>query len=104
MLSPAQKASREQRVLTYIAGYCEAHGSMPPSWQEIADACGLHRRASVGPILDQLEQQGHIRRLPMRKRAIALCHPVAIPRAPATGEPLYFIQPSCGAEKREDAA
>jgi SOS-response transcriptional repressor LexA len=54
-----------------IKSYIEQHG-IPPTFQDIADNVGLTSKSSIHRVLTDLEERGHIERLPARARAIRL--------------------------------
>jgi SOS-response transcriptional repressor LexA len=85
----ANSARSQINVLRYLAGHVEAHG-YAPSVRSIAAALG---RASFGGVhgdLEDLTDQGLIKRLRYRACAIKVLEPVAVPRAPDLA-PCHFI-------------
>jgi repressor LexA len=68
---------RQNEVLSFLAAHIKAHG-FAPSYEEIARALNMGSKSGVHHILRQLDERGHIRRLPGRARAIEIIRqPVA---------------------------
>lgn len=62
---------RQNEVLSFLTAHIEAHG-FAPSYEEIAQALNMGSKSGVHHILRQLDERGHIRRLPGRARAIEI--------------------------------
>jgi repressor LexA len=62
---------RQNEVLSFLVAHIEAHG-FAPSYEELAQALNLGSKSGVHHILRQLDERGHIRRLPGRARAIEI--------------------------------
>lgn len=62
---------RQRQLLDFIAGYADKNG-VPPTCREMASHLGLKNRGGVILILDELQERGHIRRIPHAHRSIAL--------------------------------
>lgn len=82
---------RKADALRFIAGFLEANG-FGPSRREIGAAIGLKGMETVQSIVDELVDDGAVRTLPGKHRAIELLRQVDIPRAP-DGAPLFFARP-----------
>lgn len=61
--------SRQAQLLTFIRERIAAT-EVCPSYEEVADHLGLASRSGVYELIRRLEEQGRIRRLPDRARAI----------------------------------
>lgn len=61
--------STQKALLDYIRQEIAATG-ICPSYDEMATAVSLRSKSSVHALLRRLEERGHIRRLPNRRRAI----------------------------------
>lgn len=61
-----------QRRLWHFLDRAMDGRSVSPSFREIAEALGLASISTIASLLDGLEEQGIIRRLPSRARAIEL--------------------------------
>ena len=68
---PPQKQGIEKRaaILAYLGTYHREHG-YPPSYREIADACGLSSTSHVAYHLDRLQAAGLVRREHNRPRTL----------------------------------
>lgn len=82
--------AKQAEALRFIAGYIEAK-RCPPTFDEIAAACGLRARSGVSRLAGALRERGAITWQPNKARGIQVQRPVTIPRAP-DGAPLYFVQ------------
>lgn len=58
-----------QRILDFIEAYSGAHG-FPPSYAEIAEACGLGSVGRVQYRINRLIEQGRVARSPGRARSL----------------------------------
>lgn len=81
--------SAQLAVLRFIAGYIERHG-YGPSFRDISQGTDHSSRGWIHRTLIDLEERGHLRRLPYRARAMEVLSDVLLPRAP-DGVPCHFI-------------
>ncbi|MCR4427397.1 MAG: transcriptional repressor LexA [Firmicutes bacterium] len=65
----SELSAREKQILAFIAKETESRG-YPPSVREIGHAVGLKSTSTVHGYLASLERKGHIRRDPVKPRAI----------------------------------
>jgi len=61
---------RQRDLLAFIVGYQAAHGGVSPSLDEMAAVIGRASKSSSLRSLNGLQEQGFIRRMPNRARAI----------------------------------
>ena len=80
--------ARKRRLLRYVHGYLLAHG-IGPSLREMAIGADIKGLQTVSDVLDALEDDGAIRRLSGRARAIEVVSAPAIPMH--AGQPLYAV-------------
>jgi SOS-response transcriptional repressor LexA len=73
---------RELNLLEYIKEYISAYG-LPPSFQEMMEAFGLKSKSGVHRMVKNLEEQGYIRRLPMKARCIEVVENPTLPTDPS---------------------
>ncbi|MGU3403386.1 LexA family protein [Methylobacterium brachiatum] len=66
--------AQQGRALTFLRNYANQHGR-PPTFGEIAAACGLRSKSGAHRLIEALEERGHIRRLHDRARSIVLTSP-----------------------------
>ena len=66
---------RQKELLQYIQSYHDGFG-IPPSYDEMMLALGLHSKSGVHRMVCALEERGFIRRIPNRARAIELIQEV----------------------------
>lgn len=69
VVPPTRKA---RDLLEFIREYAERNGGIAPSFDEMVAALDLRSKSGIARLLDQLEERGHLRRLPHRSRAIEL--------------------------------
>jgi repressor LexA len=74
----ARLTARQEQILGFIRDYGERNG-YAPSMREIGGAVGLTSTSAVSYQLSILQDQGHLRRVPGRPRAVE----VLLPGAPA---------------------
>ncbi len=70
---------RARDLLVFITEYAERNGGIAPSYDEMVSASGLKSKSGIARLLDQLEERGHIHRLPHRARCIEV-----VRRAPSS--------------------
>lgn len=70
---------KQRDALSFIKDFTETNG-YTPSFIEIRDALGLSSKSGVHRLLTSLAEQGFIRRLPRRARAIEVVENPTIPR------------------------
>jgi repressor LexA len=64
--------TRKQRdLLIYIHERLQKEG-VPPSYDEMKDALGLHSKSGIHRLVNALEERGFLKRLPNRARAIEI--------------------------------
>jgi SOS-response transcriptional repressor LexA len=66
---------RMAEARNFIAQFIDGHG-FSPSYEEIGVALGLQNKSGVARIIDELEERGHIRRIPDKARSITIVEPV----------------------------
>lgn len=64
---------RQRQILEFIDGYAGERG-FPPTIREIQNAVGLRSTSSVHAQLKNLEEAGHIKREPSRRRALGITY------------------------------
>lgn len=74
---------RARDLLAFIAEYAERNGGIAPSYDEMVAASGLKSKSGIARLLNQLEERGHIHRLPHSARCIEVVR--RAPAAPADG-------------------
>lgn len=74
-----------QCILDYVARYSRAHG-FPPSYAEIAEACGLGSVGHVQYRVNRLIREGRLARYPGRARSLVVAAPMVDERGPAARE------------------
>lgn len=62
-------SERHEKLLRFVTAYI-AHHTIAPTYGEIALAMGYVGKSSIGPLLEDLENNGYIRKLPSQARAI----------------------------------
>lgn len=65
---------RARELLRFIEEHFDRHG-VAPTFAEMCTGIGVSSKHAVFRLLAQLEERGHIRRLPNRARAIELLRP-----------------------------
>lgn len=68
---------RQRQCLLFIQEYLDDSGGVAPSFTDIIAALSLRSKSHAHKLLKALEEQGHIRRLPYRARAMEVLKPVA---------------------------
>ena len=81
---------RARDLLVFITEYAERNGGIAPSYDEMVSASGLKSKSGIARLLDQLEERGHIHRLPHRARCIEVVR--RAPSSPADGVTLSAEQ------------
>jgi SOS-response transcriptional repressor LexA len=66
---------RQNEVLSFVSMFMDEHGRVAPSYREIQSGLGYSSIENVARILGELEERGHIRRLPNRPRSIEVVGP-----------------------------
>lgn len=61
----------EQRAMEFLTAHIDEHG-YPPTMRQLASACGLSSSASGMRIVDRLQAQGLIERVPNQPRTIRI--------------------------------
>lgn len=59
----------QAKALTFIRRRVAA-GGVAPTYAEIAEALGIKSKSGAHRVVDELEERGHVRRLPRRRRAL----------------------------------
>lgn len=62
---------KQRDLLLYIHGRLQKEG-IPPSYDEMKDALGLHSKSGIHRLVNALEERGFLKRLPNRARAIEI--------------------------------
>ena len=62
---------KQRELLLYIHDHMQAEG-IPPSYEEMKDALGLHSKSGIHRLVGALEERGFLKRLPNRARAIEI--------------------------------
>ncbi len=71
-MSVAPPTRKARDLLEFIREYAERNGGIAPSFDEMVVALDLRSKSGIHRLLGQLEERGHLRRLPNRARAIEL--------------------------------
>lgn len=77
--------TRKQRDLLLFIHERLQDGGVPPSYEEMKDALGLHSKSGIHRLVNALEERGFVKRLPNRARAIEI---IRLPDALAPKEGL----------------
>jgi len=85
--------ARQITLLRFVRGYQLANG-FSPTVKEMAAGIGTRSMGYAHHLLCQLEENGCIRRLPNRERAVELLIDISVPRAP-DGAPLHVVPGVC---------
>lgn len=70
---------KQKELLDFIRAYQAEHDGVSPSFDEMAAATGNKSKSQVPFVLNALEQEGYIRRLRRRARAIEVIDSPHIP-------------------------
>lgn len=70
-LSPEELTRRQREVYDFIKDFSERN-LYPPSYREIADACGLSSVSSVHHIIDRLVRRELVRHVPSIPRTLTI--------------------------------
>jgi len=62
---------KQRELLLYIHARMQKEG-IPPSYEEMKDALGLHSKSGIHRLIGALEERGFLKRLPNRARAIEI--------------------------------
>ncbi len=62
---------KQRDLLLFIHGRLQKDG-VPPSYDEMKDALGLHSKSGIHRLVNALEERGFLKRLPNRARAIEI--------------------------------
>lgn len=62
---------KQRDLLLFIHGRLQKEG-IPPSYDEMKDALGLHSKSGIHRLVNALEERGFLKRLPNRARAIEI--------------------------------
>lgn len=71
-MSRASLTPRARDLLDYITEYTRNNRGVSPSYDQMAARLGLKSKNSVHRLIGQIEERGHITRLPHRSRSIAI--------------------------------
>lgn len=80
--------AKQKELLTFIDEYIKKHGGVAPTYDEMAEACGLASKSGVLRMIRALEERGYIRRIEHRARAIEV---LRLPRAQDSGDPEQIV-------------
>ena len=69
------RALAERLLLAFITDYTSANGGVSPTVREMGAAIGVSSTGRVQAMIEQLERNGKIRRVPGRWRAIEVIAP-----------------------------
>lgn len=86
MCPMAKQSDRRDLVLSFIHARLEA-GFGSPTYEEIAESCGLSNRASAGKVVKALEREGRLEVAPGKARAM---RPAAMKHALFEVDPTYI--------------
>ena len=93
---------KQRDLLMFIHERLQKDG-VPPSYEEMKDALGLHSKSGIHRLVNALEERGFLKRLPNRARAIEI---LRLPDALAEKPAAKVVTPDFGkqAEPAPDAA
>mgnify|MGYP003139244691 CR=1 FL=1 len=63
--------AKQQKCFKFIKNYI-AKKTVPPSYQEIAEAVGLKSKNSINKYISSLEERGWLKRIPGKARSIQI--------------------------------
>lgn len=82
---------RGKQMLAYIVQYQAENGGVTPAFSDMKLACRIASTSGVKRVLDWLESEGKIRRLPNRARAIEIV-PQAVPVMSTDGAQFFKVE------------
>lgn len=85
--------ARAGKLLTFIHAYIAEHGGVSPSFVEMAAAIGVRSKGHVFKLLNVLEDEGMIRRMHDRARALEVVHQISMrpPLVQPSGNAKFFV-------------
>lgn len=73
---------KQKEVLNFVRAYIVGHDGVSPSFREIADAVRVHSKSGISRLVRGLEERGHLRTVPNRRRSLQLVEQISLRALP----------------------